>query len=142
MSFLCRRESKLYMFQLRHETDYAIQFLSLLAKAKNKLSLNDVALRTGISFLFLQKIARKLRLAGLVKAEQGVNGGYVLTVPAKTLSLKKIVSAVEGQCGLVSCCCGDSGKCARAEGCGAKKKLTQVSKDIMKILEKVKLTDF
>jgi len=130
------------MFQLRHETDYAIQFLSLLAKAKNNLSLNDVALRTGISFLFLQKIARKLRLAGLVEAEQGVNGGYVLAVPAKTLNLKKIVLAIEGQCGLVSCCCGDGCKCARSEKCQTKKKLTQVSKEIMQILEKVKLTDF
>ncbi len=130
------------MFQLRHETDYAIQFLSLLTKAKKNLSLNDVALRTGISFLFLQKIARKLRLAGLVQAEQGVNGGYVLAVPAKTLNLKKIVSAIEGQCGLVSCCSGDGCKCARSEKCQTKKKLTQVSKEIMKILEKVKLTDF
>ena len=129
------------MFQLRHETDYAIQFLSLLAKTKTNLSINDVAERTGISFLFLLKIARKLRLAGLVKADQGVHGGYMLIAPAKSLNLKKIVMAVEGKCGLVSCCRGDGCKCVRASGCSAKKKLTQVNKDIIKILEKVKLTD-
>lgn len=129
------------MFQLRHETDYALQFLNLLAKSKKNLSLNEVAEHTGISFLFLQKIARKLRLAGLVKAEQGVNGGYVLTVSPKTLSFRKIVEAVEGKCGLVSCCCGDSSKCPKAAQCHAKKKLTSVNKDIMKILEKVKLSD-
>lgn len=129
------------MFQLRHETDYAIQFLSLLSKIKTKLSLNDVAEKTGISFLFLQKIARKLRLAGLIKSEQGVNGGYTLTASAKTLSLKKIVSAIEGECGLVSCCCGDGCKCVRSEKCQAKKTLTRVNKEIMKVLEKVKLSD-
>ena len=128
------------MFQLRHETDYAIQFLSLLAKSKTKLSLNDVAFETGISFLFLQKIARKLRLAGIIKADQGVKGGYSLAVPARSLNLKNIVVAIEGQCGLVSCCCDNDCKCEKESICKAKKKLVQVSKQITKILEKVKLT--
>jgi len=130
------------MFQLRHETDYAIQFLSLLAKSKKKISLNDVAGQSGISFLFLQKIARKLRLAGFIKAEQGIKGGYELAVPAKSLNLRKIVVVVEGKCGLVACCCGPSCHCEKEGKCKTKKKIMQANKDIMKVLEKVKLTDF
>jgi Rrf2 family protein len=129
------------MFQLRHETDYAIQFLNLLAKSKKQLSLNDVANRTGVSFLFLQKIARKLRMSGLVKAEQGVNGGYSLVVPVKSLSLKDIIKAVEGKCGLVDCCGGANGDCNKKTSCQVKRMMGKVNKEIMKILDDVKLVD-
>ena len=67
------------MFTLRRETDYALQMLKILSKNKNQVeSLSKIAKDTKISFLFLQKIARKLRLANIIKAHQGVEGGYQL----------------------------------------------------------------
>lgn len=128
------------MFSLRKETDYALQLLKLLAKSPKKaVSLKEAADATGLSFLFLQKIARKLRLAGVITAELGVEGGYRLKVAANKLTLKKVVSVVEGGCSLWACC--EKGECKRKGTCMIGKKVKTVNNKILKILEGVKLSD-
>lgn len=126
------------MLQLRKETDYAIQFLQLLSKGRESLSLSDVARATGISFLFLQKIARRLRLAGLIKSRKGIEGGYYLARPAKNISLKKIIEVMEGKCGVLSCF---EESCPHSVKCALKNKMGNCNKKIMKILEGIKLKD-
>lgn len=126
------------MLQLRKETDYAIQFLQLLSKGRESLSLSDVARATGISFLFLQKIARRLRLAGLIKSRKGIEGGYYLARPEGNISLKKIIEVMEGRCDVLSCYgegCLHSGKCL------LKKKMSKFNRRLSKILEETKLKD-
>jgi len=128
------------MFALRKETDYALQLLKLLAKnKKGAVSLKEVSKKTGLSFLFLQKIARKLRLAGLISAELGVEGGYKLKLPAEKITLKKVVSVVEGGCSLWSCC--EKGICKRMGKCLLYKKVTKINNRILKVLEDVKLSE-
>ncbi len=105
------------------------------------MSLNKISKNTKISFLFLQKIARKLRLAGLIEAHQGVEGGYRLKIESKKISLKKIIEATEGKCCIIACnnekkldCCpGDSST-------PSQKKLIKINKKIVKILDQTKLS--
>jgi len=132
------------MFTLRRETDYAIQLLKTLGKDPNQVkSLNEIARETKISFLFLQKIARKLRLAKLIKAHQGVEGGYSLQIDPHKTSLKNIIEAMEGKCSILACldenkevkCCVDKKKCP------LRTKMSKVNKEIIKTLEKIKLSD-
>ncbi len=128
------------MFSLRKETDYALQLLKLLAKnSKKAVSLKEAADATGLSFLFLQKIARKLRLAGVIFAELGVGGGYKLKMAANKLTLKKVISVVEGGCSLLACC--EKGECKRKNTCMIGKKAKVVNNKILKILDSVKLSD-
>ena len=100
------------MLSLRRETDYALQFLKILSRQKGSVSLQEVAKKAVCLLCFLQKIARKLRFAGLVKAAHGVKGGYYLALPARRLTLGQVVGAVEGGCVLMPCvtaktdCCG------------------------------------
>ncbi len=106
------------------------------------LSLRDVAARTGVSFLFLQKIAGKLRRANIIKAEKGSAGGYYLIMPANKLALKMIVEAVEGKGGVVACLsknkeCG----CNSKDKCVLKNKMQKIDKQINKVLEKIKLSN-
>ncbi|OGH88153.1 MAG: hypothetical protein A3J93_00215 [Candidatus Magasanikbacteria bacterium RIFOXYC2_FULL_42_28] len=129
------------MFSLRRETDYALRLLKTLSTApKGRASLMTVSNQTGISFLFLQKIARKLRIAGLIKSTKGVSGGYELKIKPNKLSLKNIISVVEGGCALWSCCEGGGG-CAQ-EKCGIRKRAKTVNKKVLKFLTDVKLSDF
>ena len=59
------------MFALKKETDYAVQLLKYLkTKKRNFVSLMDFSKESGISFWFLQKIARKLNLASIIEADQ------------------------------------------------------------------------
>lgn len=131
------------MFQLRKETNYAIQFLQALAKHEHRpLSLNDVALSTQISFLFLQKIARKLRLSGLIKSAHGKNGGYQLAISVKKITFKKIIEVMEGRRGIIICVEHNGAKsfsgCAI---CRLKQKVAKTNERLLQILHKVKLNN-
>lgn len=131
------------MLTIRRETDYALQLLKLLEKSKGKvLSLNEIAQETKISFLFLQKIARKLRLAKMITAVQGVDGGYKLSIDPKKSSLKQIIEAMEGNSCILTCL--DEAKdhyCRLGKTkCELKVKMGKVNKKITKILDEVKLS--
>ncbi|MFA6424385.1 MAG: Rrf2 family transcriptional regulator [Candidatus Magasanikbacteria bacterium] len=132
------------MLTIRRETDYALQMLKVLGKSKNKImSLNEISKKTTVSFLFLQKIARKLRLGKIIEAHQGVDGGYQLVVDPKKVTLRKVVEAMEGQCFILSCL--DASKkiecCNPAKNCELKAKMGKLNKKIVKILDDVKLSD-
>lgn len=131
------------MLNIRRETDYAIKLLKKLGNSKGEVkSLNEISQDTKISFLFLQKIARKLRLAGLIQAHQGVEGGYRLKVDAKKLSLKKIIEATEGKCCILACENEDKNIkcCPKDSNPELQKKLSKINKKIVKILEQTKLS--
>lgn len=128
------------MFQLRKETDYALQMLRVLSNKKS-ISLNDIAGRAKLPFLFLQKIARKLRLGRLIKSTHGAEGGYYLVRPPDRISLRKIIEVMEGGCGILPCNSGNNDCCGRAEGCPLKIKMNKTNRSICKVLDKVKLKD-
>lgn len=132
------------MLTLRRETDYAIHLLKYLAKRKNQVvSLKELSAGTGISFLFLQKIARKLRIAKLISAEKGVIGGYELNEPANKITLKKIIIAVEGSHHILPCYCENKKvKCVGSDKkCHIKDKMVKLNKKISDTFEKTKLSD-
>lgn len=129
------------MFALKRETDYAVQLLqSLKNKNKSFVSLKDFSKKSGISFWFLQKIARKLNLAGLIEAEQGVNGGYRLRKSAQNLNLHKIFEIMEGKL-VITPCLGKS-ECAcnnLNKNCNVQKITTKLNKEMIKMMQKVKI---
>lgn len=132
------------MLAIRRETDYALKLLKILSQAKGQiLSLNEIAKKTKISFLFLQKIARKLRLAKIISAYQGVDGGYKLLLDPKKISLRLVIEAMEGKFCLLTCL--DKTKkvmCVSTDtNCDLKNKMNKINNRIIKILDSVKLTD-
>jgi len=128
------------MFGLKKETDYAMQLLQYLKAKKKTVSLGEFSKKSGISFWFLQKIARKLNLAGIIEAEQGVKGGYRLRAPAKNLNLYKVFEIMEGKQALTSCLdCKDYICNNQDKKCGVKKITAKLNKEIIKMLQKVKI---
>lgn len=106
---------------LSKEVDYAIQFMHAVPeKGSGVLSLRTFSAQTGISFLFLQAIARKLKRCGLVDAQKGVHGGYFTVHKKDSVSLAPILEAVQGQSGVVACMtnatCPHTKKCAHQDG--------------------------
>ena len=125
---------------LRRETDYALHFLRALSKKRGDfVSLKTISIETGVSYLFLQKIARKLRQADIIESGAGVSGGYKLKVDPKKISLHKIISVIEGPCALWRCC-GKKG-CVGSGTCPQTKKVQRINKKVEKVLEGVMLTD-
>lgn len=81
--------------RLPKQEDFAILIMSELGRAyPNRLSVSHVAKIHGMSPLFLKKIVRLLRQAGLVESKEGIGGGYTLSKKPKFISLWDITTAV------------------------------------------------
>jgi Rrf2 family protein len=83
---------------LTKETDYALRLLNAIDEGcgAKPLSLHSFAQDADISFLFLQRIASKLKKVGLIRARKGKVGGYWLSKPRHTISTAQVIEAIEG----------------------------------------------
>jgi Rrf2 family protein len=84
--------------KLPRTVDTAILFVSVLASryGQGPVSLSSIANRHGLSFLFLKKLARYLKSAGIIISHEGINGGYVLSRPPQEINVWQIIEAVSG----------------------------------------------
>ncbi len=128
------------MLQFTKEVDYSIQLLESLNNLKGDqlLSLRKFSKETGISFLFLQRIAKKLREAGLVESTKGSCGGYRLSKSLKGVDLKTVVEIIEGEYAVANCL-KEGCTCSRKGKCISEKVFKVVNKKLVKILESIKL---
>ena len=60
------------------------------------VALKSIAERQGISENYLEQVFSALRKAGVVKSVKGAQGGYSLGLPAKDLTVGKILKVLEG----------------------------------------------
>jgi Rrf2 family protein len=92
------------MAHLTVSVEYGIHsLLWLVDSGETPLSSRDVADLQGISHSFLAKIFPKLEKAGIVRASEGVRGGYLLNRAAEDISFLDIVDAIEGRKPLFDC---------------------------------------
>lgn len=78
--------------------------------------LKDIAKKQEISVGYLEQIIPSLKTAGLVNSSRGAHGGYVLAKEPSNITLKEIVSALEGSFSLTECI-NDPDSCVRADLC-------------------------
>jgi Rrf2 family protein len=92
------------MAHITTSVEYGIHcLLWLVGNGDRPVSSRDLAELQGISPSFLAKIFPKLEKAGIVKASEGVRGGYLLARPAETISFLDVVDAIEGRKPLFDC---------------------------------------
>ncbi len=91
------------MAYITSSVEYAIHCLLFLVNNEDKpLSSKDLAELQGVSPSFMAKIFPKLEKAGLVVAQEGVRGGYLLARSAHEISFLDIVNAIEAEKPLLS----------------------------------------
>jgi len=83
---------------------------------KGLILLKDIAKRQEISVGYLEQIIPSLKAAGLVNSSRGAHGGYALAKEPADITLKEVISALEGSLSLVECI-NDPDLCARADLC-------------------------
>jgi Rrf2 family iron-sulfur cluster assembly transcriptional regulator len=83
--------------KLTRGEEVAILLVSVIGRASGRISLSDISREHGVSLLFLKKIARSLRQAGIIDSKEGAGGGYVLAKDPSAISVLDILEAVGGQ---------------------------------------------
>jgi Rrf2 family protein len=80
------------------KVDYAVRAMAELAVAApgHSVKAEDIAEAQSIPHVFLKSILRELRMAQLVSAHRGVDGGYRLARPAREITIADIVRSVNG----------------------------------------------
>jgi len=68
---------------------------------KEHIPLSIIAERQGISTNYLEQVFSSLRKSGIVKSIKGAQGGYMLSIPAHTISVKHILTILEGSLNLI-----------------------------------------
>ena len=93
------------MIRFSKREDYSVIIIHKLALEYNKrlVPLSEIADEYKISLLFLRNLARELKTAGLIKANEGKSGGYYLTKNPKDILLGDILKVfVKDR--LLECC--------------------------------------
>jgi Rrf2 family protein len=65
--------------------------------------LSDIAKRQDVSEKYLEHIFSALNKGGIVKAQRGRKGGYLLERSADRITILDIITVLEGPCTLVDC---------------------------------------
>ena len=107
---------------------------------EGSLSLKDIAKSQSISEKYLGHLVSPLKSAGLIKSIRGAEGGYYLTKAPAKITLKEVISALEGSLSAVECL-DDSYICKRAESCVTRDIWYEMSAKIIETLDSITLQD-
>jgi Rrf2 family protein len=127
--------------ELTREADYGVRLMIEVAAAEpgTQVTVSAAARRQLVPGAFLAKIARRLVLAGLLRAGRG-SGGLTLGRPAAEVDLLQIVEALEGPLRLNRCLAGP-GACALDRLCPAHPVWCDVQAEVERRLRAARLSD-
>lgn len=79
------------------KADYAVRAAAELATATDGRLVKgeELARAQGMPFEFLENILRSMRVAGLVVAQRGIDGGYALARAADRITVAEVIDAVD-----------------------------------------------
>lgn len=90
--------------------------LVLMGGDTKPVALTQIADHEDISRKYLEQIFIKLKKAKIVEGSRGAQGGYMLGKPAKSISLKEVIYAMDGPVKVADCNQEDS--CDNFSSCG------------------------
>ena len=121
--------------RLTRASDYAVRVLLHLAgnRESARSTREEIIATTGVPAAFLNKIVQRLVRAGLVAAQPGVKGGCSLAVPPQSITVLRIVEAIDGSVRL-SECLADPSVCSRRGHCSFRPFLDRLQREIVRML--------
>lgn len=98
---------------------YAVRVLADLARHNDGeyVALKTIAERQGISEKYLEAIISVFSKEGFVKGQRGKGGGYKLAVDPEAITIKDVLTRVEGSLAPVACLEEGAEPCPKADDC-------------------------
>lgn len=127
--------------KITRECDYAIRITLMLCglDAGEIADAGTISEAQHVPRQFTLKILRELMTAGYVKSFKGAHGGYCMNIAADEITLKDIVTAIDGEIGINECLECDH-KCNRVEcveDCPVHRQLSSLNSVIVDRLSEV-----
>ena len=128
--------------QLTSTTDYAIRIVCYLAAQSQMISTSELSQKLSVPYSYIPKITKKLKQAGIIKACEGIKGGYQIAKQPENISLRDVISCTESTMAISRCLEKEGGCSKNYIACC---KVHQILLDLQNIynnhLESVKISD-
>ena len=128
--------------QLTSTTDYAIRIVCYLAAQSQMISTSELSQELSVPYSYIPKITKKLKQAGIIKACEGIKGGYQIAKQPENISLRDVISCTESTMAISRCLEKEGGCSKNYIACC---KVHQILLDLQNIynnrLESVKISD-
>ena len=133
-----------WRFAMRVSTTvrYGARAIAQVASANSgrAVSVREIAEQQRISPKYLEHILRALKAGGLVQSVRGKEGGYVLTQPPESITLKDLYESLEGSLALIDCVdCPDS--CSMHDICPTRDTWVELKEAVETVLERTTIGD-
>lgn len=105
--------------------------------------LSDISRRQNISVKYLEKLIRKLKMAGFVSSRRGPFGGHMLAMPPEEISVGDLVRVLEDTTAISDCAESDEavcGVCNRAGDCLSRWVWVAASQAMFEALDRISLS--
>lgn len=133
---------------LSRKAKYALKALRALALAEGGAPLTAAQVAGGerIPQKFLELILLQLRQQGLLVSRPGPGGGYALAVPAREVTLGRVIRLLDGPLAPIPCASETAFRpceeCVDIEGCAIRIVMRRVRDATAKILDGTTLAEF
>lgn len=112
-----------------------------LVYGSDRLSVNQLAEKQGISDAYLEQLIASLKKAKLVESARGAAGGYTLSRPPEEISVGEVLRALEKTTAIVDCVDVGGGPCANACVCSARPLWLKLQNRIDDVLNTTSIKD-
>jgi Rrf2 family protein len=130
------------MMQVSRKVDYALRAaIYLSAQPEGRpVPVSEIAARRRIPKKFLEKIIKDLIRAAIVTSHRGAHGGYTLNRPARQISFRDVIEAVEGPISL-NVCVTEQRDCSVVASCNMQRVWLEGQRRVLEYFEGTTLAD-
>ena len=106
------------------------------------IKISSIAMRQGLSEKYLEQIFSSLKNNGIVRSVRGAQGGYLLARPINQITVREILTALEGPLSPVACATkGCDVECGRFDFCVTKAFWGDMAEALNQATEAISLSD-
>ncbi len=130
------------MNKMNKKMEYALMALKhISAKAETELtSAKEVSDQMHIPFEVTARVLQALSSRGLLKAEYGASGGYLLARSLNDVSIHDLSEMLEGHLALTKCL-GNDDPCEISETCNITSPISNLNKKVQEFYRSVSLSE-
>lgn len=132
------------MLKLSKREDYSLLLVHKLLEnyKKRTSSLSQIAKEYHISLLFLRNIAGELRKKGILKANEGKNGGYFLALNPRKVKIGDVLSVFSKKPMIECLTLKNNKRCPAENFCRPRIIWNRVNNDFLEKIYNLNLEDF
>jgi Rrf2 family transcriptional regulator, iron-sulfur cluster assembly transcription factor len=129
------------MLQLTRDGEYGVRAVLHLASDPMRFSdIREISAAQDVPGNYLAKIMQQLARSGLVRSRRGAKGGYALARPARGITLREVIEAVEGPI-FLNVCLIKKGECPRDVFCPVHDVWREAQQTLFEVLDSRTMED-